>query len=588
MGDLTGFHDLAVLEVRGSPDKLRIVLDAPLDRVLFVNFEAVDLLANDHTVRRPRSSFVDPSETFSYIPNSEAALYEYNGPAGFVDVDLEVQEEEIEVIPYEQYKKEKIQSKKPTFYGWSSLLILRLHNCHQLDQLDAEVFDGLNNLVQLSLDHNRIKVIPAFAFYFIPNLRTLSLSHNEILDLNYRDLAGLLQLLHLDLSYNNLTKLSEMTFPPFPKLETLDLRYNGIRHIFAYTFDVMNTTRSLQLGDADVEIDFTQSENAFDSLHELRDLQILNASHPRFTERIFSGLGQLRTLKMRGNFRELTFDSFGSIPNATEIRLSRCAVETLSMDTFYSTELLQVIDLSHNRLAYLPPNLFDRQFQLRELYLQNNRLATLPHSFFGHTRAKVIRLTENPWICTCDTLKTWKQGVTNSRQKRRKETHCQRAFNEVMEEDEDENEEAGDLCREKVIYETVYDNQLSPKCDGGPAEVKHRAVYYAFRKELKCKRQEEEQQQGRSLSRMVKGIGHVSMRVSDEAWARAQHAKKMKIMQNILARKKEVEKKHFRETNSISKRPQRGRAPHSLPRWQTLHVQKRRKDEDAEVNQLEL
>lgn len=584
MGDLTSFSELLALEIRGIPDKLRLILDAPLDRVLFVNFEAVDLLANDHTVRRPRSSFVDPEETFSYTPNSEAALFEYNG-GNALDLELE-EEEEVKVVPYEQYKKEIKKSLKPTFYGWSSLLILRLHNCH-LDQLDAEVFDDLNSLVHLSMDHNRIKVIPAFAFYGIPNLRTLSLSHNEILNLNYRDLAGLLNLRHLDLSYNNLTKLSELTFPPFPKLESLDLRFNAVRHIFAFTFDVMNTTRILRLGDTEVEIDFTQSENAFDSLHQLRELQILNGTHPRFNERIFSGLYNLKKLRMRGDLRELTFDSFGSIANVTEIHLSHCGVEGLSMDTFYSTELLQVIDLSHNRLAYLPPNLFDRQFQLRELYLHNNRLQSLPNSFFAHTRAKAIRLTENPWICTCGTLKTWKQGVTNARIKRRTVAHCQRRYNEVFNDDEEEDEEQEDLCREKTVYESVYDNKLSPRCDGGPENVKHRAVYYAYRKELQCKRAEEEeakqQEKVRALSRFVKGVGSVHMKVSEEAWNRTQHAKKMRI---LLARKKQVEKEHYRETNNISARQRTARIN---PRWQTMRVEeKRQEDEDEISNQLDV
>ena len=583
LGDLTSFHDLVALEIRGIPDKLRLVMNAPLDRVQFVNFEAVDLVANEHTVRRPRSSIVDPEETFDYTPNIEAAQNEYNVESG-AEVELvTAEEEEIVVVPYEQYKKEKKQSTKPTFYGWSSLLILRLHNCH-LDQLDSEVFDDLQSLVTLSLDHNHIKVIPSFTFYNCHNLRSLSLSHNEILNLHYRDLAGLLSLRHLDLSHNNLTKLSEVTFPPFPKLQTLDLRFNDIRHIFAYTFDVMNTTKTLRLGDPEVEMDLTQSENAFDSLHSLTHLEILNGSHPRFNERIFSGLYNLQSLKMRGHFRELTFDSFGSIANVTEIVLSKCGVEQLSMDTFYALELLQVIDLSHNRLAYLPPNLFDRQFQLRELYLHNNRLTTLPHSFFAHTRAKAIRLTDNPWVCTCEMLRTWRQGVTNTKIKRRKETHCQRAYNEVFAPGEGE----GDLCREKVVYEAVYDNKLSPRCDGGPDNVKSRAVYYAFRRDLKCKKEEEQDDTVRTLTRQMKGVGNVTVKLSEDAWNRAQHARKMKIMQSILMRKKETEKKAFRASNSIHAKRQRGQHQ-ALPRWKKLEmVQKRRpEDEDEISNNLE-
>lgn len=572
IGDLVTFPDLVALEVRGIPGKLRIVMDAPLDRVLFVNFEAVELVANDRTMRRPRSNFIDPTETFNYIPNSEVALNEYK-----VELDLETsdQDDEVQVVPYEQYKREMKKSQKPTFYGWSSLMILRLHNCH-LDQMDAEVFDDLGSLLQLSLDHNHIKVIPAFAFYGAPNLVTLSLSHNEILNLNYRDLAGLLNLRHLDLSYNNLTMLSEMTFPPFPKLDTLDLRYNAIQHIFAYTFDVMNTTRVLQLGDSEVEIDFTQSENAFDSLHALRELTILNGSHPKFDERIFTGLNEVRIVRMQGRFRELTFESFGSIPNVTEIILSRCAIETLSMDTFYNSELLEVIDLSRNRLAYLPPNLFDRQSELRELYLHHNQLSSLPSSFFAHTAAKVIRLTDNPWNCSCALLKTWKQAVTNTRIRRRKEIHCQPSYNDVL-----YGGDAAEVCREKTVYETVYDNKLTPRCDGGPANAKHRTVYYVFRRDLKCK-VGEDNVDGRVITRQVKGVGQLSMTISEEEWAKSQRAKKMKIML-VLARKKEIERKHYRGMNAID-----GKYPQRSATFKQKKKAEEDEDENDLTNQLEL
>lgn len=527
--------------MRGIHDKLRLVMDAPLDQVYFVNFEATELIADDRTIRRPRTSVVDPTETFTYVPNSEAALYEYN-----VVVEMEL-EEEVQVLPYEKYKAELKKSKKPTFYGWTSLLILRLHNCH-LDQLDGEVFDGLNNLVELLLDHNHIKVIPAFSFYGIPNLRSLSLSHNEILDLNYRDLAGLLNLRDLDLSYNNLSKLSEMTFPPFPKLELLDLRYNAISHIYAYTFDVMNHTKVLYLGDPEVEIDFVHSENAFNSLSELRELLILNGTHPKFSERIFSGLGNLRALKMKGQFNELTFDSFGSIPNVTDLKMTHCSIVVLSMDTFYNNELLEVIDLSHNNISYLPPNIFDRQFKLRELYLHHNHLTTLSNSFFAKTMAKAIRLTDNPWICTCEMLRTWKQGVTNVRIKRKKETFCHQSYNDVITSDPD-------MCREKISYHTVFDNKLSPRCDGGPEFVKNRAVYYAYRRDLKCAT--DEPLQGRLLSKNVKGIGKVAMvlaHANDDA--KAMHARKVKIM-HMMAKRKNIEKTHFRNTNDINYRNRR-------------------------------
>lgn len=34
--------------------------------------------------------------------------------------------------------------------------------------------------------------------------------------------------------------------------------------------------------------------------------------------------------------------------------------------------------------------------------------------------------------------------------------------------------------------EYLFDNKVSPRCDGGPENVKHRSVYYSLRKNFKC------------------------------------------------------------------------------------------------------
>lgn len=469
--DLSHFSELSALEIRGIDKKFKFIIDVPLNNVNFANFESLELAGDEKTSRRPRNTVVDPAESFTYTPTMEANN-EYN-------VTLEV-EDEAEVLPYEQYLLEVQKTKLPSFFGWESLLTLRVHNCH-LEQLDWEVFDGLNNLLHLSLDHNHIKVIPYFAFYGTPNLQFLSIAHNEILNLNYRDLAGLLNLKILDLSHNNLTRISEMTFPPFPKLEVLDLRHNSISQIFSHTFDVMNMTETLFLGTPGISIDFTQSDEAFDLLSNLKHLTILNASHPRFNEKLFRGLDKLEVLKMKGSFQEITYDAFGSVSNLRELIISECRIESLSMDAFYSNEMLEIVDLSNNQLAYLPPNLFDRQLRLRELYLQNNFLTDLTSSFFQTTAAKIVRLINNPWICTCG-MASWNQGVTNKHISKAK-PECDPIINDSLFDDANFT----GFCGDKPLYNYAYDNKLSPRCDGGPDHVKHRSVYYALRRDLKCK-----------------------------------------------------------------------------------------------------
>lgn len=524
--DLRAFTELAALEIRGIEDRFKVIMDAPLDGLYFANLEAVELAGDPKSARRPHTSHVDPAESFTYTPTIEGKANAYN-----VTVEIAEPDDGVDVVPYEVYLVELARAKMPTFYGWSKLHILRLHNC-RLDQLHWQIFDGLSQLQILSLDHNRIKILPHFAFYGTPSLRRLSLSNNEILNLNYRDLAGLLQLKSLDLSHNNLTKLSEMTFPPFPQLEWLDLRHNSITHIFAYTFDVMNQTRVLHLGTPTLAIDLTQSDHAFDSLHELRRLTVVNGTHPRLNDKLFRGLVRLEVLQMRGgHFPELAFDAFGAVASVRELYASHCGIETLSMDTFYSNEALEIVDLAHNRLAYLPPHIFDSQTRLRELYLQQNALTQLPASFFRSlpSAVKVVRLTQNPFVCSCEMM-AWKQAVTNNRAVRRTIKQCKPIVN-----DSAFHGNHSDHCTEKVVHHYVYDNKLSPRCDGGPDAVKHKSVYYALRRDLNCKRklplETEEKAAPAKPTKIIQG--------------------KPMTMTELLLRQRQAERKAYRYMNEI-------------------------------------
>lgn len=432
-----------------------------MPKLINANFESVQMFSSELLKRRP--NIVDPSENFDYVPNSERL--EYN-------VSLEI-EEEIEILPYEVYVLEMQKSKIVSFYGWKKLLVLRIHNCN-IQELHYEMFDGLENLQHLSLENNDIKIVPPFTFFGALHIKTLSLSRNTILNLNYRSLAGLLCLEKLDLSDNNITRLSELTFPPFPKLQIIDLRKNPIKYIFPGSFAVMNNTKSLTIGDDLVQIDLS-SDNSFQSLENLEYLNLINITTTVLNQITFNGLKKLEILKIKGNIKRIEFDAFAEISNLKQLILRNCNIKDISMDAFYGLSKLQIIDLSSNNLKNLPYGIFDQQFIIKEIYLQNNLLSDLPTNFFNKISAKLVRLTQNPWICNCE-MKNWKQEITNKIKTNKKSKICKY----------DQNNNRASSCKDTKLNEYIHDNKMSPRCDGGPEEVKHRSIFYVLRRNMKC------------------------------------------------------------------------------------------------------
>lgn len=425
------------------------MFDEPLAQVKHANFEAVTLVGVEQAKRRPNYQTYNPSDHFDYVPESEKV--EYNVTKLIIEPK---EEDEIEIVPYEVYLMEKKKAKVITFYGWKTLEILRIHDCH-LDELYWEIFDGLESLEHLSLEHNQIKVVPPFTFFGAMNIKTLSLARNFVLDLHYRALAGLLVLEQLDLSYNNITKLSELSFPPFPKLEMLDLRYNPIKFIFPATFGVMNGTKQMSFGSSEAALDLNTEDN-FQHLSILDELVIMNATAEAITAGTLRGLDRLEKLIIRGDLSRIEFDAFSGKPYLRELSLKECNIQEISMDTLFGITNLEIIDLSFNKLTSIPQGLFDEQHQLREIYLQDNQLMELPHNFFDLPALKLARLNNNPWVCNCE-MANWKQGVTNA------------------------------VKVEKIkTVEYVYSKPLSPRCDGNPEPIKGRSLYYALRRDLRC------------------------------------------------------------------------------------------------------
>jgi len=409
---------------------------------------------------------------------------------------------DIEMVPYETYKKTKRRTKSNNlFINNKDLLFLRIENCG-LKDISWDLFNGLDSLETLILDNNKIEFIPDFSFYGASMLKSLSLANNKIRHLQTTGLGGLLDLKYLNLKNNALTVLSETTFPPLPKLKVTDLSNNPIETVYPHTFEVLNSTIELTLGSNDTQLYLHQ--NYFVGLDSLEILRLININVNILERTLLIGIPKLIELNIKGIIQKIAFDAFVEIPNIKRLILSNCSIQSVSMDSFYGLYNLEHLDLSYNQLQELPPGLFDQQFSLKEIIMNDNQLINLPDGIFKTIpNIKLIRLDMNPLDCTCH-MKSWDISLMTRSAKKIKKLSCD--WNDLKKEYN---------CPMKIITTYIYNKKVEPICST-PMKLKGKTVSYVLRKYLDC------------------------------------HKKSYGIKNNLYVKKKYKEYKHYKELSELN------------------------------------
>ncbi|XP_015365960.1 PREDICTED: toll-like receptor 7 isoform X2 [Diuraphis noxia] len=383
-----------------------------------------------------------------------------------------LQPKDIDMIPYETYKKTKRTVKSNSLFLINKdLLFLRITNC-DLKDISWDLFNGLDLLETLILDNNAIEYIPDFSFYGASVLKSLSLANNKIKHLQTTSLAGLLDLNYLNLKNNAITVLSETTFPPLPKLKVADLSNNPIEIVYPHTFEVLNATIELTLGTNNTLLHL--HKNAFIGLDRLEKLNLIGVNVTILERPFMIGLPNLVELKIKGSIQHIAFDAFFEIPNIKRLIISNCSIQSVSMDSFYGIYNLEHLDLSYNQIKELPPGLFDQQLSLKELILNNNQLIDLPDDIFKKiSNLKLIRLDMNSLHCTCK-MKLWDislmtKSVKEINKHNCKWKHLKKRYS----------------CTIINTTTYIYNKKLEPICSS-PTKLKGKTVSYALRKYMDC------------------------------------------------------------------------------------------------------
>ncbi|NWX13809.1 LRC32 protein, partial [Aegotheles bennettii] len=220
-----------------------------------------------------------------------------------------------------------------------------------IQNLSSSYMPGFGQLEHLDVGSNQLEAVSDRTLAQLPRLRSLLLGSNH-LDRNYQANGRALHLLRnievLDLSANNLeSHVAGWYISNLTGLRVLDLSRNQMSQLPAGIF--WSTPRLCQL-DLSNNYIMEIEEGAFEALEELEVVNLaLNSLH------CISGfsLTQLRVLNLSHNALEL----FSSEEEGAE------------------PYLLQVLDLSHNRLLDFPE--LPKAHHLTHLNLSNNLIASL-------------------------------------------------------------------------------------------------------------------------------------------------------------------------------------------------------------------
>lgn len=93
-----------------------------------------------------------------------------------------------------------------TFSKFSSLRVLDLSK-NFIEQLEANTFDGLNNLLALYLNRNKLTTIDPHVFSQLSSISILEISSNLISKLYQNTFTNLTELVEVDLNDNKIAEI---------------------------------------------------------------------------------------------------------------------------------------------------------------------------------------------------------------------------------------------------------------------------------------------------------------------------------------------------------------------------------------------
>ncbi|XP_050098956.1 chaoptin isoform X2 [Anopheles aquasalis] len=274
------------------------------------------------------------------------------------------------------------------------------------------------SLMRLELQHNRLGAVTRDLLGTMPHLHWLDLSSNRIAEVEYDALRTLRKLQVLKLSRNALTELPAELFRGVHGLRVLEMAHNSLKYLpdglvqseglerldvshnqlTKIPVTAISNLAAMALCELDLSHNHIGAIHSVDLNNKFRSLAWLDLSHNRLVrleDAAFATLPRLATLDLSHNDElEVMGRAFiGLEGSLIELRLANVSLGAVPE---LASPSLRTLQISHNELPSIPPELAANLSALRSLDLSENDLTNVPLITHSLPNLRNLYLAGNP------------------------------------------------------------------------------------------------------------------------------------------------------------------------------------------------
>lgn len=218
-----------------------------------------------------------------------------------------------------------------------------------------------------------VEYVPNQMFTTFPNLRGLSMNATNLTELLPEDFAGAMNLISLTLDHNKWKIIRSDVFSPLTEMERSSLRSAAVEQIDLKFEYPLHKLTLLQLhGNEISEIE----DYSFYGLNRLENLCLIGNQLTVIRRKTFAGLPKLGILDLEQNRIRTIEDGALDLPQLQFLILARNELKRLSNDIFVKLPALLLLELEQNRLEHIGQSLHELA-NIDTICLEDNRIQDL-------------------------------------------------------------------------------------------------------------------------------------------------------------------------------------------------------------------